>query len=1073
MATASRSDGEELRILTCLKGLFDDEIVQILQKIETTDILDVEDEMTERFDKDELRSLREKLFILAKEKLICDIENNTCENLPDDVTTGEPDDQSQSYAQCVGQWEAVNRRAKHTLASDSIHFLMFITGRTTKFPTKLVSPASLDKVSLVEEPTSEELLIRLSKELDKSPGPVECSLVYKDESSERYTISLPLSDGADPLVNHPVVSTITNSITPVTQAAVTPSINLIDNDVKDNVFLDTSSETESAEDSASTSDNEYDSTLSRLHESLQDGGPIGNDSGIPYESSAAVIDVTKNDTVVPRINPIQAVATQSAENTYEDDCCLPLPTANVGLNMTKNMNLDVVDSQQTNVIEDMQATIQRVDKVAVSCDTSPASITLPNEHTPVLYHRPHTSRDYGRTEQDVSKPIRRPPSPVLFSEPIIHDDPDKSIDLPITTPVGQEIDRESGLPIPTPVDQDTPREAVVPNNVPTIDCQLNPSSSISGTTPRYAVQPPGVSPASTRTGCRGYCENCGLAILLWECYNSRNSHKPSRTIQTSTEDLEEHIEMSDRQNKREARDRPVTRREFEEYAQNVERRICGNTQRVDEVMGWKAMIQSHVDTLENSFVKSESIQIAQQKEICDKLEALRLMEVEKSTKANDRPTGKVSGDTRTSEPGPRIPQPQRTRPGPGQAYDSIWNIEPDENCNGALCKGYVNTEVRVPSSTPVPNRAVDRQAAMAGAKALARRGMMDPEQKPQRSQGVAFFTPRPAATHSRPKPRGDDNNMNDRSEQPTKGASGPSGLRRATGDAGKGVLPAPIPTRQPSTKQRTTESTRGTSKPNNGPTPGRSSFDLSGMTNSWYDKDSDGAGNGDTCSNELVDDNGISNPAAKQRKPRNDADPPRNGRTSDSNGARQRWDDNPYELPDPSIIRRREEEVQARRNNNNNGELYDVEGDRHDSSKEEDRSFADVAANMKWLPVLPKKRKRERSGNKPIPQLRGVSTTSRMEIYVQGLDYSLCNSHAEFEEIVYAHCRSKGVTIVDACTIPKQKSRTEAGCKVTVRASDYQRLLDMSFWPDGSTVRKWVPKSRGGRRDQDGHNISE
>ena len=1054
MAATSRSDDDELRIATCLKGLFDDEIIQILQRIETSDVLDVEDEMTERYDKDELRSIRKKMFNLAKEKVINDVGDNTYESPLDDAKTDDLGDQSQAYIKCVSQWEAVNRRAKHTLASDTIHFLMFMSGRTTKFPTNLVSPASLDKVSLIEEPTSEELLIRLSNELDKSPGPVECNLVYRDACSERYSITLPLSDVSIPTTNQsdpcstaypPSLSSIDNSIScPV---APTDAINA-------DALSETNPEHDSSADvdSATSSENEEDNTLSRLHESLQDDGSLNNNQcNNPGESRPIALGVSVHDsrTLDPPIRNDPAVRAQAAHATNDSPVtiCVPLCDSDVGKYARTTSLIDLpIDKHRP--IESPKAPYSR--------DSPPVSTNRCNVETPVKHRMTCPERDYSRIKPVLSNQIQTLPSPILFSEPPVVTSPVRSIDVPAVTPVEQGVEVKNDVPYIEPI----------------TDHVLTTYSSFPDTRTYSTDPPPCTLPPAHTPGCRGYCENCGFAILLWECYNSRNQHKESRTVQTSTDDLPEYIRMSDRQIKKEAREKPITRREFDEYVLRAERKMNGNTSRVDEIMGWKAMIQSHVDTLENSFVKSESLQIAQQKEICDRLETLRLMEVEKATNGNERT------DTRGGARNTNAVQNQRTCPAPTIPYDSIWNIEPDNACKGALCSGYVTSGVEVNSSTPAPSRAVDRHEAMAGAKALARKGTMAPEPKPQRSQGVAFFTPRPTNSNSRPNPRGATSNASEHPDQSSKRASGPSGLRRSQGAPDKRVTQHAPVNRQSSPKQRADDRLVAGATQNPGANQARSNYDLSGLSNSWYDDDTDGSDDNITNGDGLVGVNGVNNPTAKQRTPSNLPGPTADGGVNgDCGGAKpltkQRWDTNPYELPDPRIIQRREEQHQTRRNNNNVGELHGVDDECNDVSKESDKSFAEVAANMKWLPVLPKKRKRERSGMNPVPQLRGASTTSRMEIYVQGLDYSLCNSHAEFEEIVYAHCKAKGVTIVDACTIPKPRSRTEAGCKVTVRATDYEKLLNMSFWPEGTMVRKWVPKSRGGRRDQDGNGSPE
>ena len=127
-------------------------------------------------------------------------------------------------------------------------------------------------------------------------------------------------------------------------------------------------------------------------------------------------------------------------------------------------------------------------------------------------------------------------------------------------------------------------------------------------------------------------------------------------------------------------------------------------------------------------------------------------------------------------------------------------------------------------------------------------------------------------------------------------------------------------------------------------------------------------------------------------------------------------------------------------------------------------TYARVVTRSGWNMVPNKKRKRDRSGNKNLPTLRGVKSTVKKILYVQGLDYSLCTCFNDLEDIVYNYCHSRGVTVSDCCTIPKAKSRVEANCKVTVSEADYERLSDPNFWPEDIEVRPWEQRPRRNRR---------
>ena len=67
------------------------------------------------------------------------------------------------------------------------------------------------------------------------------------------------------------------------------------------------------------------------------------------------------------------------------------------------------------------------------------------------------------------------------------------------------------------------------------------------------------------------------------------------------------------------------------------------------------------------------------------------------------------------------------------------------------------------------------------------------------------------------------------------------------------------------------------------------------------------------------------------------------------------------------------------------------------------------------------------------------------DIYVQELDYTMCNSKEDLEAIVLEHCRVRGVKAFDLNTIPVKNTRVKARCKVTVLSGDYEELLDDDF----------------------------
>ena len=186
---AARLTDDELYSLHNISDLFDKNVGEILMKINLQDREDTESELSELCDKEELRNIRDKIFELAKEKIVRDLVVKDAVDLLDDTDLAIAIGQSDALARGVLQWEAVNRRVKHKLANDAVHFLLYLIGHSTKFPTKLIRDISLDRTCLEEDILSDDLALALSKDLEKADGPVDITLVNVNGDSEQYTIT--------------------------------------------------------------------------------------------------------------------------------------------------------------------------------------------------------------------------------------------------------------------------------------------------------------------------------------------------------------------------------------------------------------------------------------------------------------------------------------------------------------------------------------------------------------------------------------------------------------------------------------------------------------------------------------------------------------------------------------------------------------------------------------------------------------------------------------------------------------------------------------------------------------------
>ena len=112
-----------------------------------------------------------------------------------------------------------------------------------------------------------------------------------------------------------------------------------------------------------------------------------------------------------------------------------------------------------------------------------------------------------------------------------------------------------------------------------------------------------------------------------------------------------------------------------------------------------------------------------------------------------------------------------------------------------------------------------------------------------------------------------------------------------------------------------------------------------------------------------------------------------------------------------------------------------------------------------------KKRKRERSG--PCRPLKGAQQGEFREVYVKHLAYKRGDAYIEVEDMVRFHCKENGVRVNYAKAIPYDPEEEEIGCKITIKASDAEVVLDNDFWPDNIAARPWYFKPRNNNRQNE------
>ena len=479
------------------------------------------------------------------------------------------------------------------------------------------------------------------------------------------------------------------------------------------------------------------------------------------------------------------------------------------------------------------------------------------------------------------------------------------------------------------------------------------------------------------------------------------------------------------------------------------------------------------------------------------------------------------------------------------AYESIWDVTESQKTPRATFGGvnatHSDTRPNRPRTSTREVEVVRSNGASGTNKDLTDAGHMPKgrgetqKEGLRRNQGVVFFTPRPAANdrhdsrNKQPQKQVVDYEKGDRNrgipatqrEEPGSGQPRRNPHENRSGQArqttcketkGRNEMPRDAvsskaaPRRKEGDDRRSgaqgsSTSTRDTT---DNQSPQSNTFDVSGMSTSWYDGDSEDEETTHTIDNggaEMVD---RTNTPAKQHgtmrrsganggaemveRNKTPTKQQRTPRQNGANGGAEMVDRNNSQPKQQRTPRQNSAKKKHNKQQQNGGKWsggarprdnYDGEYRKRDSpsnghqGKKEGGSpnYAKVAAenNERWdIAGNNKKRKRERSGNKPMIVLKGAQSATRKELYVQSLDYSQCNCHSDLEDTVFRHCKARGIILIDACTIPKGRSRVEANCKITVKESDCDKLLDPDFWPEETTVRYWDAKPRNGKNGANG-----
>ena len=147
-------------------------------------------------------------------------------------------------------------------------------------------------------------------------------------------------------------------------------------------------------------------------------------------------------------------------------------------------------------------------------------------------------------------------------------------------------------------------------------------------------------------------------------------------------------------------------------------------------------------------------------------------------------------------------------------------------------------------------------------------------------------------------------------------------------------------------------------------------------------------------------------------------------------------------------------------NDTQNKNTHNDKGAKKPGTKGNKLTYSKVVTNSGWKTVQSKKRKYDNVSPKHVNPLKGIAMTRNRDVYLQGLKLDEYDGGDEVIDSVRAYCKERGITPVYIRLIPVRFDSTRTGCRLTVKESDFNRVLRDNFWPDYIKAREWTSRPR-------------
>ena len=171
-------------------GVVEQDIEGILLGYGRDDNKELERQMVDECEKQMLLNTREKIFNLAKEKIVRCLKGKLAGKEGVDMVENISHEEFTKAVSFIEKWQLVPRRAEHKIAHDIIEMIAFTLGSKGAFPAKLLKEASLNKGSLAEGGSSVDLVEELKNDLLAAKDNVDIQVIDDNGTTQTHCISI-------------------------------------------------------------------------------------------------------------------------------------------------------------------------------------------------------------------------------------------------------------------------------------------------------------------------------------------------------------------------------------------------------------------------------------------------------------------------------------------------------------------------------------------------------------------------------------------------------------------------------------------------------------------------------------------------------------------------------------------------------------------------------------------------------------------------------------------------------------------------------------------------------------------